>query len=134
MRTRISARSHARLRIRLRPARSRLRLRPHQKIADEGRHRVAPENDVALSRAFARCHRTDRRQTSRFHAAHQGRPPRESARHPRTYGKNDAVNYPTLSFKDRVVSVALSRAKELGFETVACASTGNLANSVAAQA
>src|SRR5271156_194594 len=48
--------------------------------------------------------------------------------------KNDAVNYPTLSFKDRVVSVALSRAKELGFETVACASTGNLANSVAADA
>src|SRR6187401_2498522 len=48
--------------------------------------------------------------------------------------KNDAVNYPTLSFKDRVVSVALSRARELGFETVACASTGNLANSVAAQA
>jgi threonine synthase len=44
------------------------------------------------------------------------------------------VNYPTLSFKDRVVSVALSRAKELGFETVACASTGNLANSVAANA
>ena len=48
--------------------------------------------------------------------------------------KNDAVNYPTLSFKDRVVSVALSRAKELGFKTVACASTGNLANSVAANA
>ncbi|HEX4264851.1 MAG TPA: threonine synthase [Verrucomicrobiae bacterium] len=48
--------------------------------------------------------------------------------------KNDAVNYPTLSFKDRVVSVALSRARELGFDTVACASTGNLANSVAAQA
>ena len=48
--------------------------------------------------------------------------------------KNDAVNYPTLSFKDRVVSVALSRARELGFNTVACASTGNLANSVAANA
>lgn len=48
--------------------------------------------------------------------------------------KNDAVNYPTLSFKDRVVSVALSRARELGFATVACASTGNLANSVAANA
>jgi len=48
--------------------------------------------------------------------------------------KNDAVNYPTLSFKDRVVSVALSRSKELGFTTVACASTGNLANSVAANA
>lgn len=48
--------------------------------------------------------------------------------------KNDTVNYPTLSFKDRVVSVALSRARELGFNTVACASTGNLANSVAANA
>ncbi len=48
--------------------------------------------------------------------------------------KNDTVNYPTLSFKDRVVSVALSRSKELGFTTVACASTGNLANSVAANA
>jgi len=50
------------------------------------------------------------------------------------YVKNDAFNYPTLSFKDRVVSVALSRAKELGFNVVACASTGNLANSVAAHA
>ena len=48
--------------------------------------------------------------------------------------KNDTVNYPTLSFKDRVVSVALSRARELGFKIVACASTGNLANSVAANA
>lgn len=48
--------------------------------------------------------------------------------------KNDTVNYPSLSFKDRVVSVALSRARELGFDTVACASTGNLANSVAANA
>jgi threonine synthase len=48
--------------------------------------------------------------------------------------KNDAVNFPTLSFKDRVVSVALSRSRELGFETVACASTGNLANAVSAQA
>ncbi len=50
------------------------------------------------------------------------------------YIKNDAVNFPTLSFKDRVVSVALSKAKEFGFEVVACASTGNLANSVAALA
>lgn len=50
------------------------------------------------------------------------------------YLKNDTVNHPTLSFKDRVVAVALSRAKELGFDTVACASTGNLANSVSAQA
>ena len=50
------------------------------------------------------------------------------------YIKNDAVSYPTLSFKDRVVSVALSKAKEFGFRIVACASTGNLANSVAALA
>ncbi len=48
--------------------------------------------------------------------------------------KNDAVNFPTLSFKDRVVAVALSKAKEFGFDTVGCASTGNLANSVAANA
>jgi threonine synthase len=48
--------------------------------------------------------------------------------------KNDAVNFPTLSFKDRVVSVALSKAREFGFDTVGCASTGNLANSVAANA
>lgn len=48
--------------------------------------------------------------------------------------KNDAVNYPTLSFKDRVVAVALNRAHELGLDAVGCASTGNLANAVAAQA
>ena len=47
--------------------------------------------------------------------------------------KNDAAN-PTHSFKDRVVSVALAKAIELGFEVVACASTGNLANAVAAHA
>jgi len=50
------------------------------------------------------------------------------------YLKDDSVNHPTLSFKDRVVAVAISKAKELGFDTVACASTGNLANSVSAQA
>jgi len=49
------------------------------------------------------------------------------------YIKNDAAN-PTHSFKDRVVAVAIAKAKELGFETVACASTGNLANAVAAHA
>ena len=47
--------------------------------------------------------------------------------------KNDAAN-PTHSFKDRVVAVAVAKAKELSFETVACASTGNLANAVAAHA
>ena len=50
------------------------------------------------------------------------------------YVKNDAVNFPTLSFKDRVVSVAIAKAREFGFKVVACASTGNLANSVAALA
>jgi len=50
------------------------------------------------------------------------------------YIKDDSVDHPTLSFKDRVVAVALSKAGEFGFNTVACASTGNLANSVAAQA
>ncbi len=49
------------------------------------------------------------------------------------YIKNETAN-PTHSFKDRVVSIALARAKELGFDTLACASTGNLANAVAAHA
>ncbi len=48
------------------------------------------------------------------------------------YIKDDTVTHPTLSFKDRVVSVALSKAIEFGFDTVACASTGNLAHSVSA--
>ena len=52
----------------------------------------------------------------------------------RLYVKNDAVNFPTLSFKDRVVAVALAQAKAFGFQTVSCSSTGNLANAVAAQA
>src|SRR2546429_4343861 len=47
--------------------------------------------------------------------------------------KNDTVN-PTGSFKDRVVSVALTKARQLGFKVAACASTGNLANAVAAHA
>ena len=50
------------------------------------------------------------------------------------YIKDDSVNHPTLSFKDRVVAVAVSKAREFGFDTAACASTGNLANSVSAQA
>ena len=49
------------------------------------------------------------------------------------YLKNDCVN-PTWSFKDRVVTVAATKAREFGFDTLACASTGNLANSVSAHA
>jgi threonine synthase len=48
------------------------------------------------------------------------------------YVKDDSVNHPTFSYKDRVVSVAITKAVELGFDTVSCASTGNLANSVSA--
>src|SRR5690606_18557743 len=50
------------------------------------------------------------------------------------YIKDDSVNYPTWSYKDRVVSVALTKAVEFGYDTVGCASTGNLAHSVAAHA
>ena len=50
------------------------------------------------------------------------------------YLKNDSVSYPTLSFKDRVTSMAVNKAIEFKLEAVGCASTGNLANSVAAQA
>ena len=67
--------------------------------------------------------------TPLIHAKNLGR----ALGHDEVYVKNDAVSYPTLSFKDRVVSVALSKAKEFGFDTVACATTGNLGNSLAAQ-
>jgi threonine synthase len=50
------------------------------------------------------------------------------------YLKNDSACFPTLSFKDRVVAVALTQARNFGFEIVSCSSTGNLANAVAAQA
>src|SRR5262249_42983307 len=50
------------------------------------------------------------------------------------YLKDDSVNHPTLSYKDRVVSIAATRAVELGFKVPSCASTGNLANSVSAHA
>ncbi|MGH7916082.1 MAG: threonine synthase [Candidatus Binataceae bacterium] len=50
------------------------------------------------------------------------------------YIKDDTVNHPTLSYKDRVVAVAITKAREFGFKTVSCASTGNLATAVAAHA
>src|ERR1700737_4759305 len=52
----------------------------------------------------------------------------------RLYIKDDTVNHPTLSYKDRVVSVAITKARDFGFTTVSCASTGNLATAVAAHA
>ena len=50
------------------------------------------------------------------------------------YIKDDSVSHPTFSYKDRVVSVAISKAIEFGYDTVSCASTGNLANAVSAHA
>jgi len=58
----------------------------------------------------------------------------ETLRSRSVYVKNDAVCFPTLSFKDRVVAVALTQARNFGFDVVSCSSTGNLANAVAAQA
>src|SRR5215210_1286200 len=52
----------------------------------------------------------------------------------RAWLKNDSVSHPTLSFKDRVVASAINAAQALGLETIACASTGNLANATAAHA
>ncbi len=68
--------------------------------------------------------------TPLIEARHLGR----ALGHRALYIKNDAMNYPTLSFKDRVVAVALNPATVFWFETLACSSTGNLANAVAAQA
>lgn len=53
---------------------------------------------------------------------------------PQLWIKDDSCNYPTYSYKERVVSIAISKAVEFGFDTVGCASTGNLANSVASHA
>ncbi len=70
--------------------------------------------------------------TPLFQAPHLAR--RLGAHAQNLYLKNDSVCLPTLSFKDRVVAVALAQARAFGFDTVSCSSTGNLANAVAAQA
>jgi len=72
--------------------------------------------------------------TPLFQAPHLARQLSETAAAGNLYIKNDAVCLPTLSFKDRVVAVALSQARAFGFDTVSCSSTGNLANAVAAHA
>lgn len=69
--------------------------------------------------------------TPLYHAKHLGE---RIGGFKKLYVKFDGVCVPTLSFKDRVVAVSVARAKRFGFDTVGCASTGNLANSVAAQA
>ena len=93
------------------------------------------EEPLALSRAAADHRRAAHRLQLRLHAARavrRGWPIGSASRE--LYIKDDSVNHPTLSYKDRVVSVAATRAVELGFNVLACASTGNLANSVAAHA
>ena len=100
------------------------------------RDRIAggPPQHLALPRSPAARRRTPGR-SPRGHDAAGARPePRRRLGLRELYLKNDAVCHPTWSFKDRVVSVAVNKARELGLDTVACASTGNLANSVAAHA
>ena len=120
----------------LRPARGRLRARVPSADPDALRRRIqaGPHSiwrygdflPVAGPAAGARCPPAGRRC-----CAPTGSPRRSASSE--VWIKNDAAN-PTHSFKDRVVSVALARARELGFTTIACASTGNLANAVAAHA
>jgi threonine synthase len=72
--------------------------------------------------------------TPLFNAPHLGEKLSATTAAGNLFIKNDAVCLPTLSFKDRVVAVALSQARAFGFDTVSCSSTGNLANAVAAHA
>ena len=95
----------------------------------------APAQRVALPRAAADRRRAADRIPFRVHAAGAAPTgwPRDSG-FSELYIKDDSVNHPTLSYKDRVVSMAATRAVELGFSVFGCASTGNLANSVSAHA
>ena len=128
-------RGAARLRGLLRSARGRLRLRRHR--ARRCRARRSPSARATCG-AIASCCRIDGEPTVGLNAGFtplvRAQRLGEALGHRDLWVKNDAVSHPTLSFKDRVVAVALSKAKELGFDTVACASTGNLANSTAANA
>ena len=94
-----------------------------------------PREPVALPRAAAGRGRAER--SASTPASRRSCAPIGSARSSacsELWIKDDSVNYPTYSYKDRVVSVAITKAIEFGFDTVGCASTGNLANSVAAHA
>ncbi len=125
----------ARLRNLLRSARGHLRLREDSRVDLARDNRGAPAQPVALSRTAAGRQRT--RDRTVFRAS-----PRWCScnrlgaelglKH--LYIKDDTVNHPTLSYKDRVVAVAITKAREFGFTTVSCASTGNLATAVAAHA
>ena len=140
---RVSARGAVRVRALLRPARGRLRPRAAATSTSAELRRAhpgRPAEHLALRRLPAARRRSpgpSGRLASRVGLPAGCTPLVRADRLAERLGlrevwvKNDAAN-PTHSFKDRVVSVAVTRARELGFETIACASTGNLANSVAA--
>src|SRR5580704_625345 len=95
-------------------ARSHLRLCADSRVDFALDNREAAAQPVALSRIAA----------GRFRGRARNRPAL-GLQH--LYIKDDTVNHPTLSYKDRVVSVSIAKAREFGFTTVSCASTGNLA-------
>ena len=134
VRPRLRGRTRLHLRVVLRPARGRLRLRRHRRGDQPREDRRRAASDLALRRPAA-GRATARPSTSapgsrRWSAPTASPPSSGSAR----CGSRTTRCNPTNSFKDRVASVALSKALEFGFKTAACASTGNLANSVAAHA
>ena len=131
----LSRRGAARLRLLLRAPRGRLRLRGAAGHGHPGSRsppgpqtiwRYAP----LLPVVGPRTHRPRHRAAPRWSGPTAWPPSSASGE---LWIKNDTAN-PTGSFKDRVVSVALTKARQLGFKVAACASTGNLANSVAAHA
>ena len=131
----IAHRPAARLRDLLRPARGAVRLRRHPARAHARAHRAPAAQPLALSRAAARSRAS--RTSACTRASRRSSGPIASAAVlgvKELWVKDDSVNHPTFSYKDRVVSVAISKAIEFGFDTVSCASTGNLANSVSAHA
>ena len=119
----------------LRPARGRLRLRQDSRggLARDDR----PRARTTCGAIASCCRSTASPRRGRFRAS------RRCCKRARLgaelglkklYIKDDTVNHPTLSYKDRVVSVAITKARDFGFTTVSCASTGNLATAVAAHA
>ena len=100
------------------------------------RESIGAGAQVALAvQGFAAGGQAGDRVPQRLHAVETGRPPGEGTGLPGVVHQGRfSCNYPTYSYKERVVSVAISKAVEFGFDTVGCASTGNLANSVAAHA
>ena len=132
----VSRRGPLRLRPVLRPARAGLRLRRSRAHADARRRsRRGPQNLWRYRELLPITGEPRTGFNSGFTPLVQApsASPRASASASST-SRTTAVNHPTLSYKDRVVSVAATRAVEFGFTVFGCASTGNLANSVAAHA